>query len=203
MTSRTFRVTPDVSLEHELDVEERIARTPAQFTIKGMFLLRHMRPLGASYAELRPLLREPPEGDRYQPFADYPHVDHARLTVAVAARLFPTVSLAEAVRRIERHMAEVFVSSNLGRAVSALAASPAAALKLYPVAWRHSQSGGVVTAHEVGRGRVRVEVRRAAPWLDCGVLGSIEGTVVLFGKRPIVEVELLSDFDANYDVTWT
>lgn len=35
------------------------------------------------------------------------------------------------------------------------------------------------------------------------MIGVLEGGVVLFGRRPVIDVELLSDRDANYDVTWT
>jgi len=206
MSSRTFRVTSDVSLDLELDAEDRIARTPRHYTIKGMFLARHVRALGAKFDAIRDQLLEPPRGDQYLPFGDYPQSDHARLSVAVARQEFPSLRLAEALRRVERQAAEVFVASSVGRMLTSLASDPLTGFRLFPVAYRHMQSGGELVAIDLPAGRsrgIRLELRDFAPWLDCSMLGTFEGGVVLFGRRPMIEVELLSDYDANYLVSWT
>lgn len=199
--SRTIRVTSDVSLDLELDVDDRLARTPPHDLIRGMFLTRHVRALGARFEEVRSSLSVPPP---YQPFGEYPQRDHARLAVAVARLQFPAVPVAEGLRRVERHAAEVFVASSIGRALTTLASNPLAALRLFPTAWRHMQTGGELVTRELPHSHgIRLEVRDLAPWLDCSMIGSLEGGVVLFGRRPMIEVELLSDHDANYLVTWT
>lgn len=198
--SRRFRVTPDVSLEQELDADDRVARTPRDHTIKGMFLTRHARWLEEELPALRPQLLV--QTASYNPFGDYPQADHARLAIAAARKLFPALPLAEGLRRVERHAADVFVGSSVGRVLSSLASDPSTGLRMFPMAWRHMQTGGELTVVPGSRG-VRIEVRDLAPWLDCSMIGSLEGAVVFFGRRPVIEVELTSDFDASYEVTWT
>lgn len=110
------------------------------------------------FDEVRDALLVPPP---YQPFGEYPQSDHARLSVAVARMQFPALSIAEALRRVERHAAEVFVASTVGRALTTLASSPLAALRMFPTAWRHMQSGGELVTRERSRG-IRLEVRDLA-----------------------------------------
>ncbi len=197
-----FRVTPDTVLEDTLSAEERIARTTPAYTIKGLFLARHVRALGCSWADVAPTLEAPPPDGNYHLFEDYPQADHARLAIVVARRQFPNMSLREGLRRLERATAQVFVETSFGRLLFGLVSSPAMALRLLPAAYQLAQHGGSVRAIERRRS-VRLELRGFAPWIDCSLVGTIEGAVVLFGRRPQIDVDMLSDTDADYEVEWT
>lgn len=197
-----FRVTPDTILEDGPSAEERIARTPRSYTIKGLYLARHVRALGLPWSELGAMLDAPPPEGHYHAFGDYPQADHARLAVLAARKQFPSVPLREALRRLERTVAQVFADSSMGRMLGGLVTDPKTAFRLFPAAYRLAQHGGAVRTIERPRG-VRLELRAFAPWLDCSLVGTIEGTVVLFGRRPLIEVDMLSDTDADYDIEWT
>jgi uncharacterized protein (TIGR02265 family) len=196
-----FRVTPASILEDTIPVEERLARTPRGYTIKGLFFHAFVRALGRRWSELESKLIAPaPRGD-YVAFDDYPQFDHALLAVEVARMQHPDVPLREGLRRLERDAARVFAESTVGRVVVSLATDPRTAFRIFPGAYRHMQTGGTVRAIERPRG-VRLEMRSFAPWVDCSFLGAIEGAVVLFGKRPQLDVELLAEGDANFELEW-
>jgi uncharacterized protein (TIGR02265 family) len=197
-----MRVTPDVILADTIPLEERFARTPRHYTIRGVFFEQLVRTLGEEWRALEKELLAPPEDGEYSALGEYPQIDHARLAVAAARKQFPTLPLREGLRRIERGAAAHFAQSSMGKVITLVVSDPRSAFRALPSAYLHIQKGGTLRATIRGAG-AHVEARDFAPWVDCSLIGALEGMVVLFGKRPSMEVELLSDFDADFDIDWS
>lgn len=197
-----FRVTPEAVLDDTMSFDERLARTPAEYTIKGLFFRSAVEALGPEVVLCEPQLSAPPPLGGYSAIADYSQRDHAVLAAAAARKLYPQLSLREGLRRMERGAAHEFAESSVGRVIVRFASSPTSAFQLLPRIFTHVQKGGVMQVRLRQNG-VCVECREFAPWLDCSVIGALEGVVVLFGKRPTVDVKLISAFDADYDIDWS
>jgi uncharacterized protein (TIGR02265 family) len=196
-----IRVTPEIVLsEGGLDVEERFAKTPRDYTIRGMFFASLVRDVGDDWPVIAKELLAPPDDGQYATLGDYPQIDHARLAVAAARKRHPDVSLREGLRRIERGAASAFAQSTIGHVVG-MFAEPLTLFRVLPDLHHHMQRGGTMRYVTRGTG-ARIELREFAPWLDCSMLGAIEGVVVLFGKRPFIEITLHSNHDADFDIDW-
>ncbi|MGZ3418351.1 MAG: DUF2378 family protein [Polyangiales bacterium] len=196
------RITPDVVLADTVPLEERFARTPRHYTIRGVFFEPFVRTLGEEWRAVEKELLEPPEDGEYSALGEYPQIDHARLAVAAARKQFPGLSLREGLRRIERGAAAHFAQSTLGKVLTTVVSDPSSAFRTLPTAYAHIQRGGILRVTPRSSG-ARVEARDFAPWLDCSTIGAFEGMVVLFGKRPSMTVEMLSESDANFEIEWS
>lgn len=181
---------------------ERIARTPASHVIRGLFFRGYVDALAGDWETIARTLDAPPALGAYLPLVEYPQSDHARLALAVAARRYPTLPMREALRRLERRAARAFSESALGRILISVAGDPRKALLHLPSIYRNLQGGGTIEARNGPRG-VRLELRGFAPWLDCSWVGVIEGLVVLFGRRPVLSIDLHGEESADYEVEWT
>lgn len=199
---RPLRIRPETPLLGNVDAEERFARFPSDFTIKGMFLTRLCNIASPQVLEaVRPRLVKAPALGRYLPFADYPQVDYSRLAHAIACHRDRDVSVPEAMRRLARADVQAFATSSVGRVMLALAGDARGALlklgDMYAVAIR----GGTVRARAGAEGPIVLEFRRFYGWLDCYPIGTIEGIVEHFGTRCEIELHLWSEIDADLVIT--
>jgi len=198
-----MRITPDVILEDTLPVEERFARTPRHYLIRGLFFEPFVRTLGHDEAlALQKDLIAPPEDGEYGTITEYPQVDHARYAVAAARKRWPTVSLREALRRVERSMAAQFAQSSMGKIFNSVLSDPHAVFRALPHIYPLIQTGGRFDC-TLRAGTAHIELRDFAPWIDCSTIGALEGLVVLFGKRPSIELAMLTDYHADIEVEWS
>lgn len=114
-------VDPDSVLgPSERPLEERLAQTPPDHVLKGLFFTDVLAELGPDAVQrLLPTLDAPPRLGRYLPFSDYPQRDHARLVLALVRRsgTFPR----EAIRRLHQRNARRFAESGAGRVLMHLA----------------------------------------------------------------------------------
>ena len=196
------KITPSVVLEDTIPISDRFARTPRHYMIRGLFFEPFFRTLGEEWHAIEKDLVAMPEGGRYAVFTEYPQIDHARFAVAAAAKQFPDLPEREGLRRIERSAAAQFEASSMGKILTALVTDPASAFRVLPSVYVHVQTGGRLQS-VIGTSGARVEVRDFAPWVDCSLIGALEGIVVLLGKRPSITLELLNERDANYDIEWS
>ncbi|HEU4411071.1 MAG TPA: DUF2378 family protein [Polyangiaceae bacterium] len=199
---RRFSVDLATVLTADFDAARQIALMPRHYTTKGMFfpgLLRHLPP--GEWHALRGTLLAPPRFDKYLPFADYPIVDLVRVNTAAAARAYPGVALSEGLRRVCREDMTIFSATNPGRVLLALVGDTANALLKAPQVIESLLKGGSVAA-ERRADAVTFCVRGFPLWAEGPLLGTLEGVVVHFGDRPRLEVELISEFDADIAVRW-
>jgi uncharacterized protein (TIGR02265 family) len=199
---RPIRIRPDTPLVGNLVAEERFARFPSDFTIKGMFLTRLCRIATPQVLEaVRPRLVKAPALGRYLPFADYPQVDYSRLAHAIACDRYRNLDVAEAMRRLARDDVEAFASSQVGRIMLTLAGDARGVLLKLGDMYATAIRGGTVKAHDAGSGRVALEFQEFYGWLDCYPVGTIEGIVAHFRQSCEIELELRSEIDGTMLVT--
>lgn len=195
---RALRIRADVPLVGDVDAEERFARFPDSFRMKGMFFSR-MIALGghATFLEIQPRLRDKPRLGRYLPFSDYPQVDFSRLAHHVAVTRYPNVDVVEAMRRLAREDVRTFAASAVGSVMLALVGGdPRTALLKLPDMYAASLKGGEVTARLLADGAVELSYRSFYGWLDCYPIGHIEGLAAHCGRGCEIEAEAASELDA-------
>jgi uncharacterized protein (TIGR02265 family) len=198
MPSRSRRIRPEVPLVGHVEAEERFARFPSSYLMKGMFFSR-MIDLGGerAYREVEGRLVKRPQLGRYVPFADYPQVDFSRLAHQVAITKFPGVDVVEAMRRLARRDIETFAQSTAGSVMLALVGNdPVTALLKLPDMYRASLKGGSVKARSTAKDVVELDYVDFYGWLDCYPIGHVEGLVGHFGRRCEIEVEAGSEVAA-------
>lgn len=196
------RVTEETILRGPVDPEERFARFPSYYTLKGMFFARMIAVIGTDgYEALEPHLLRPPRLGRYMPFIDYPQVDYSRLCLAAAVREWPKQPVLEAMRRLARLDFSEFAQSRIGRVSLAMTGGLGDALAKLPDLYQVSLKGGQVWAERVAGG-VSVRFEDFYGWVDCYPLGTLEGVVHYYGRQPVIEAEVHDERSATYEVRW-
>jgi uncharacterized protein (TIGR02265 family) len=198
--SHSITITPGRVLDRAFDVERRFAAFPSSYAMKGMFFPPLVDLLGDGWSRLAPALRRAPTDGRYTAFRDYPQEDYSRLAYAVAQRLYGDVPVPEGARRVARSDFARFASSRLGRVMLPLLDGADAALLGLPRLYRLVVTGGTVATERIRGGGVRVEYRDWLGWVDCYPAGTIEGICEHYGCRPRIELEVLGDDHAVYEV---
>ncbi|HEU4404151.1 MAG TPA: DUF2378 family protein [Polyangiaceae bacterium] len=202
LSVRHMQVRFGQPLEIVVDPAERVAAVPKHHLVKGMFLAELVRHLGPKWPSVAATLVAPPRLGRYLPFGDYPRVDHIRLLYAVALARYPHATPAQGVRLTGRRDAQIFNDSLVGKALLAPISSVKGALLRGPRAYQLVVRGGTVRALDLGERWVRLEYRDFAGWVEGATIGLVEGMVGAFGAQASIDIEFLSDADANYDVRW-
>lgn len=202
---RTFSVRHDQPIEVDFDVDRRLAALRRDHTVKGMFTVpvvdKLVKQIGQSgFERVKRSLLAPPKGSHVA-FTSYPIADHQRLTIELVKKLHADLPLSEGMRRFERSSAERFAGSTLGRVIVAVVADPRAALLKLPEISDMVSNVGRMTAVDEGDG-VRLGYRDYSGFLDCAVIGSLEGVVSFFRKSPRIDVRILGDRDADFLVRW-
>ena len=185
-----------------VDPAERVAAVPRHHTVKGMFLADFVGHLGPKWPVIAAQLVAPPKLGRYLPFSDYPRVDHTRLLYAVAQARHAHTTPAQGARLTTRRDAHVFMNSLVGKALLAPITNVKGVLLSAPKGYQIVVRAGTVRALDLGERRVRLEYRDYAGWVEGAALGLLEGLLSAYGVRATIEVEFLSDADANYDISW-
>jgi len=199
-----FVAEPSVPFKGSFDAEARFKRFPSDYTMKGMFFGHLVRTLGEQgFREVAPSLVHAPRGGRYLPFRDYPQVDYSRMAHATALRRHPYVALAEAARRVARQDFAAFAASTIGRVTLSMIGDAGSALMKFPDMYRMVLTGGSVRAAPLDDATgVRLEYVDFLGWVDCYAIGTIEGLVLHYGRMPTIDVELLGEDHAIYEVRW-
>lgn len=190
---------PEAPLHGSLDIDALAASFPPSYTVKGMFVQRYTALLDDDFTKLAPKLTAAPRGGRYLAFKDYPQGDYTRIVAAAAAKVFPALSLSEAVRRIARDDMETFATSVFGKVVMTLVGDPLTALRHVPDAWARMAPGPNVWTEELEPGAIRLVFRRHRGIVEY-TLGQLEGVVLAFGRAPLVTVRRLEPETVAFDV---
>ena len=201
MQSARFTTDLDVPLLGELDAAARFRKYPAGYTLKGLFFPRYVARLKEDWDAVRASLVTPPRFGRYMPFHNYPQVDFSRVAYAAALKSFPRTPPREAVRLAARSDFGVFGRSLVGGTVLGMLSDPGSLLLKLSDGFALMLEGGTVKTMRSGDG-VRLEFDQFWGWLDCYVIGILEGGVQHFGFTPTIEVELLGPSRAAYEVRW-
>ena len=97
---------------------------------------------------------------------------------------------------------QAFAVSTVGRVMLAMITEPRRALLDLPDMFARGSRGILIEAAPHGEG-VRVEMQHIGGLQDCSAIGTIEGCVLRYGARPMIDVQLRTGEHAVYDVTWT
>ena len=177
-----------------MDVEARIAETPATATTKGMFF----EPLARSGRQWAI-----PCEARYVPFRDYPLRDHMRLIVAYGRKRFPDLPAREAMRRVGWEAFPALMSSVAGRVLYTFAGRDVrAALRLAPDAYKHSIKPGSVISRLNTPSQVVLEYRDVWNLAECYQVGVVEGGCRAFGAEARILVRVHSSANIDMLIRW-
>ena len=197
MYGRSLR--PEAPLDGTLDVEALATRIPANHTVKGLFCGRFVERLGQDYAKLAPRLSAAPRGGRYLPFKDYPQADYTRIVGAAAAKVFPSLPLPEAIRRIARDDFTTFGSSMFGKIVLSLIRDARSTLHRMPDAYHRIAPGPRVHVEDLDARVTRLTFEGHHGSLEY-TLGQLEGIVLAYRHIPTVIVSRVSADTLAFDV---
>ncbi len=179
-----------------LDVEAELRAIPASATISGMFIA----PLAVEARRLG--LTLPSARERYMAYRFYPLAEHARMLVETCERVFPHMSLRQALRKLGRGAPKALVTSTLGKVVFAGAEGVVdvidALAKAYPLNARPSK----VALIERGVHRAIVSLDDVHYFLDSHHVGAFEGALRYAGVEGRVLLRLRGKASADLLLEW-
>lgn len=179
-----------------LDVRSVFDAIPADATISGMFIA----PLAMEAKRVGVHL--PSARDRYLPYRFYPLVEHAKVLVETCERMYPGLSIRQALRKLGRGAPKALVASTLGKVVLASAEGVHevvdAMAKAYPLNARPSRVE--VLERTVGRAVVRLE--QVHYFIDSHHVGAFEGALRYAGVKGRVLIALHGEASADLLLEW-
>jgi len=173
-------VLPDWSAP--IDVDERLARAPAEGWVRGMFF--------QGLADQARLGSGPPVGrERYTAFKTYPLREYIELLAAAARAVHPDVPLREGLRRLGHRAFPNLTSSTVGRVLFSVAGDDfGEALRLATNAFRIVASPGRVRVASLERGSALLELRHMWTFADAYQVGVFEGAMRSYRRQGEVRV---------------
>lgn len=196
-------LTPSAELTGTLSVEAIAAQIPKTYVVKGMFFSGHVATLGEGFSSITSTLAAPPRLGRYVPFSDYPQSDYLRVSAKAAAKLFPAVSIREALRRLGRRDYGVFAESTFGKVILSVVGDAKAALLRVPMIYTKMAPGDwTVTGEDIDHTTVRIEFAPVYGTWEYQ-LGQLEGVVQNYGNKPEITVTELPGRRLRFDVSFS
>jgi len=195
-----YRVTPQIALEGDVDLEHVVSSIPHDYSTRGMFFTRYVRALGEEWDSVQSALVAPAKDGRYVPFEYYPLRDYVRVLDRVARTRFPG-SRREAFRLLARGELDVFADSTLGKVTLSLLKEPQSTLMRFPDIYRVVVCAWECAASRFGVRRVLISFTDYRGIVEQS-LGLLEGIVQMFDEVPTVEVKVASDGRVEFDVCW-
>ncbi len=184
---------PDLS--GPLQLAERLALVPPDFTVKGMFL--HSVALEGAAAARRTL------GRRYVPYKDYPLSEWIELLDEVAPLVHPTLPPKESIRRMGRGAYATFADSMVGKVLVNLGVIDfESALKLTPRMYAVSGTSGTIDVEMQGRGRAIVTMASTYDYPDAWHIGVFEGGMAAFKVTGTVRTRNVTLSGAELLLEW-
>jgi uncharacterized protein (TIGR02265 family) len=184
---------PDLSGPLQLD--ERLALAPADFTVKGMFL--------ASVALEGAAAARKTLGRRYVPYKDYPLSEWLTLLDECAPLAYPNQPPKEALRRLGHGAYGTFADSMVGKVIVNLGIIDfESALKLAPRMYALSGTSGSVAVVMVGPGSAIVSLTDCYDYPDAWHVGVFEGGMAAFRVHGTVRIRNVTLSSAELLLEW-
>jgi uncharacterized protein (TIGR02265 family) len=192
-----FSTQLEVPFVGDVDLSDVLANIDGQ-AIKGVFLARYVDEV---YDAVHEELISPPSNRTYHAFEWYPMADYVRLFDRAARARFAGSSR-EAYRLLARSEIEVFGGTTLGKVTFSMVGDPAAALMRYPEVLSLIWKGTSVKAERQGPRQVKISFEGLVGVAVEHVLGAIEGLVLYFDERPVLDVALDEMRRQSFTVKW-
>lgn len=163
------------------ELEDWISETPADATVKGMYvdtLLSMLKRRGAAL----------PTDKRYFSFKDYPLRELMRLMVDAVEVLYPDNSPREGMIALGRLAFPTLTSTTIGKVIFSVAGNSwVRALNLVTKAYEVSLRPGTASVVDMTEARARVELREIWNFGNSYQVGVFEGAMKHFGVRGSVQ----------------
>lgn len=188
MEMLSYSAKSDETLAGDIDLAALHARTPASFSVKGLFHADLVGELPAHrWAAVCRDLQAPPANGRHVLLQNYPVRDYQRIIHAYATEMFADLGVREGFRQAGRRVFPTFAKSTLGRPIVALVSDPMSAILTYPSTYHLAATGGLASAKKHGPRSVTVR------WDEYDgssefALGVLEGVVLGYGAEPVSHV---------------
>lgn len=177
------------------DVEALLAQVPPGAKVKGMFW-NDLYKFAASANVVLPRAR-------YAAFGDYPLVDYMRGVAQVSRSAYPSIAVAEGIRRVGARGFDVLAASLAGRVLFALAGRDLqSTLGLVSQAYRRCLDPGDARVALLEPKRAVILLRSIWNFPAAYQVGVFEGAMANFGHIGTVKLRSLSACDADYLLEW-
>lgn len=181
--------------QEALDVEALLVQVPRPATVKGMFW-NDLHKLAASANVVLPRAR-------HAAFGDYPMIDYMRAVAHVARSAYPSVPVAEGIRRVGARGFDVLAASLAGKVLFALAGRDLqSTLGLVSQAYRRCLDPGDARVVLLEPKRAVITLRSIWNFPTAYQVGVFEGAMANFGHIGTVKLRSLSACDADYLLEW-
>lgn len=178
-----------------IDFEARLAATPSDAVVRGMFLQLLIQSLSSEALAKRP-------ARRYVAFKNYPMREYIELLAASCNSDYPPA--AERVRQLGRAVYPNYASTLTGTAIFAIAGNNyRRVLELCPAAYRVSAASADVKVRTITDGRAELELRNLWNLPDFHQVGIFEGAMLQCNARGAIAVRVLGFGDVDLEITWT
>lgn len=179
-----------------IDLHERLGRTPAEQTVKGLFIQQILEQARAASGTA-------PTGADYLAFHDYPMHEWMELLVRCAEITYPVSPVREGLRRLGQMAYPTFAASSVGKVLLGVAGPEVSALlRLVPRISRITRSGGIADVSFPASARAVVHLRDVWDFPDAYHVGVYEGAVRSVGAKGQVKVRMIGAAGADLEVTW-
>lgn len=179
-----------------LDVNDRIAKVPANGRLRGVFFQVIVDAL-ATQGKASPTLRH------YAGFSRYPLREYLELSVAAAKQLYPNEPIREGLRRIGHAVYPAFKNTMAGSAIFSFANDDfskvsALAQKAYSIVLEPSD----VSIRELEPRHIVVHLREVYNFPDCLQIGVWEGAMAVCGVQGDLYLKVNSTSDVELEIQW-
>jgi uncharacterized protein (TIGR02265 family) len=180
-----------------IDFAARVAATPKDAAVRGMFLALLVRSLSPEVASKRVVRR-------YIPFKNYPMREYIELLELSSINARPRLPPAEHVRRLGHTVYPNYAASLTGMAIFAVAGrSFRRVLELSPAAYRIASEEADVKIVSITDGKALIELRNLWNLPDLHQVGVFEGAMHVCNAQGMIRTQVLSHSDVDLEITWS
>jgi serine/threonine-protein kinase len=177
--------------EAPIDLEGHLALLPEGATCKGMFfndLFKHAE-AARSAAEIAAAAGVPER--RYVAFRDYSMADNMRISLVVAAAVYPRLPPGEGLRRIGWTAFDTVLGTQIGRTLFGIFGGDVEALFLnWPKAFKILLSFGEIRSHKVGPRAFVFEARNFPAFIETYQVGVLQGVLRHCKERARIRIAM-------------
>ncbi|MEW5850398.1 MAG: DUF2378 family protein [Myxococcota bacterium] len=193
--SRPGFVAPDFNAP--LDVDERLARLPAEARVKGMFIHRLVE------MAQKKQLKHPRDGERFIAFKDYPVPLYLQALVDTARLLHPNVPPRRALYELGLGVYPALLDSMIGRVVfGALGRDLNGVLRITSKAYEIASNYGKCTVVEQTPRSVLLHLKDVWAFPDCHHVGVVEGAISVHGPKATTAIRVISISEVQLFAVW-